>query len=193
MRVAQFIDLSLSEKQALTKLSNSRRSSLRLVERAKIVLLAGEGLENQQIGKELGITREKPSRWRMRYAEKGLLGIEKDAPRSGRRPRISDMTTEEVIRKTLNEKPANATRWSRSRMAKVTGLSDSTIGRIWKRKGLKPHLIKGFKLSNDNNFVEKLEDIVGLCMSPPEHAVVISCDEKSQIQAPKGKGLGETQ
>jgi transposase len=193
MRVAQFIDLSLSEKQALTKLSNSRRSSLRLVERAKIVLLAGEGLENQQIGKELGITREKPSRWRMRYAEKGLLGIEKDAPRSGRRPRIADTTTEEVIRKTLNEKPANATRWSRSRMAKVTGLSDSTIGRIWKRKGLKPHLIKGFKLSNDKNFVEKLEDIVGLCMSPPEHAVVLSCDEKSQIQAPKGKGLGETQ
>ena len=78
-------------------------------------------------------------------------------------------------------------------MAKVTGLSDSTIGRIWKRKGLKPHLIKGFKLSNDKNFVEKLEDIVGLCMSPPEHAVVLSCDEKSQIQAPKGKGLGETQ
>jgi transposase len=193
MRVAQFIDLSLSEKQALTKLSNSRRSSLRLVERAKIVLLAGEGLENQQIGKELGITRQKASRWRMRYAEKGLLGIEKDAPRSGRRPRIADTTTEEVIRKTLNEKPANATRWSRSRMAKVTGLSDSTIGRIWKRKGLKPHLIKGFKLSNDNNFVEKLEDIVGLCMSPPEHAVVLSCDEKSQIQAPKGKGLGETQ
>ena len=193
MRVAQFIDLSLSEKQALTKLSNSRRSSLRLVERAKIVLLAGEGLENQQIGKELGITREKASRWRMRYAEKGLLGIEKDAPRSGRRPRIADTTTEEVIRKTLNEKPANATRWSRSRMAKVTGLSDSTIGRIWKRKGLKPHLIKGFKLSNDKNFVEKLEDIVGLCMSPPEHAVVLSCDEKSQIQAPKGKGLGETQ
>jgi transposase len=193
MRVAQFIDLSLSEKQALTKLSNSRRSSLRLVERAKIVLLAGEGLENQQIGKELGITRQKASRWRMRYAEKGLLGIEKDAPRSGRRPRIADTTTEEVIRKTLNEKPANATRWSRSRMAKVTGLSDSTIGRIWKRKGLKPHLIKGFKLSNDKNFVEKLEDIVGLCMSPPEHAVVLSCDEKSQIQAPKGKGLGETQ
>ncbi len=183
MRAAQFVDLSSSEKQALTKLSNSRRSPLRLVERAKIVLLAAEGLENQQIGKELGITRQKASRWRMRYAEKGLPGIEKDSPRSGRRPMIADTTTEEVIRKTLNEKPANATHWSRSRMAKATGLSDSTIGRIWKRNGLKPHLIKGFKLSNDKSFVEKLEDIVGLYMSAPEHAVVLSCDEKSQIQA----------
>ncbi len=172
MRVAQFIDLSSSEKQALTKLSNSRRSPLRLVERAKIVLLAAEGLENQQIGRELDITRQKASRWRMRYAEKGLLGIERDAPRSGRRPRIAGTTTEEVMRKTLNEKPANATHWSRSRMAKATGLSDSTIGRIWKRNGLKPHLTKGFKLSNDENSVEKLEDVV-----------VLSCDEKSQIQA----------
>lgn len=119
----------------------------------------------------------------MRYYEKGLAGIESDAPRPGRYPKFSNAVIKEVIRKTLHEKPRNATHWSRSTMATTTGLSDSTIGRIWKTHGLKPHLVNTFKLSNDKNFVEKLEDIVGLYLSPPEHAVVFSCDEKSQIQA----------
>jgi len=183
MRVARTIELNSSEKTRLTTLSKGRRTSVRLAERLKIILLAAEGKDNQQIGETLGITRQKAGRWRLRYAESGLAGIEKDAPRPGRYPKYDHAVVEEVVGKTLHEKPSNATHWSRSSMAKATGLSDSTIGRIWKAHGLKPHLINTFKLSNDKNFVEKLEDIVGLYLSPPEHAVVFSCDEKSQIQA----------
>lgn len=183
MRIAQSIELTASEKAGLTKLAQGRRVSVRLAERARIVLPAAEGKNNQEIGGTLGMTRQKAGRWRMRYAAEGLAGIEKDAPRPGRLPKYDRAVVEEVIAKTLHQTPDNATHWSRSRMAAVTGLSDSTIGRIWKRHGLKPHLVSTFKSSNDKRFVEKLEDIVGLYLSPPEHAVVFSCDEKSQIQA----------
>ena len=183
MRVAKIIKLNALEEVKLVKLSKGRRTSVRLAERAKIVLLAAEGRDNQEIGEVLGITRQKAGRWRLRYWESGLAGIEKDAPRPGRHPKYDESVIEEVVRKTLHEKPSNATHWSRSTMAKASGLSDSTIGKIWKRHGLKPHLVNQFKLSNDKNFIEKLEDIVGLYISPPEHAVVFSCDEKSQIQA----------
>lgn len=183
MRIASAIDLDETERKTLETLSKSGCVSVRLSQRAKIVLLAAEGCENHEIGKRLVITRQKAGRWRSRFAAEGLAGIEKDVPRSGRNRTFDDSVVEEVIRKTLHEKPENATHWSRSTMAKATGLSDSTIGRIWKRHGLKPHLVKTFKLSNDKDFVEKLDDIVGLYMSPPERAVVLSCDEKSQIQA----------
>ena len=157
--------------------------SVRLAQRASIVLLAAEGLENKQIGQRLNITRQTAGRWRDRYAAHGLAGIETDAPRPGRKRRIGDHQRAAVVRKTLHERPEGQTHWSRSTMAAATGLSDSTIGRIWKEHGLKPHLVQTFKLSNDPKFVEKLEDIVGLYLSPPEHAIVLSCDEKSQIQA----------
>ena len=157
--------------------------SVRLAQRASIVLLAADGLENKQIGQRLGITRQTAGRWRDRYAAHGLAGIEKDAPRPGRKRRIDDKQRAAVVRKTLHETPEGQTHWSRSTMAAATGLSDSTIGRIWKEHGLKPHLVQTFKLSNDPKFVEKLRDIVGLYLSPPEHAIVLSCDEKSQIQA----------
>ena len=183
MRIAQSIELSAEEKDHLEKLSRGRCVSVRLAERAAIVLLAAEGMDNQKIGQSLGITRQKAGRWRMRYAEHGLAGIEKDASRPGRLPKYNQAVVEEVIEKTLHEIPEGATHWSRSRMAQATGLSESTIGRIWRQHGLKPHLVHVFKLSNDKRFVEKLEDIVGLYLSPPEHAVVFSCDEKSQIQA----------
>ena len=183
MRIAQSIELNAEEKDHLEKLSRGRRVSVRLAERATIILLAGKGKNNQEIGQALGITRQKAGRWRMRYAEYGLAGIEKDAPRPGRLPKYDQAVVEEVIEKTLHQSPKGATHWSRSRMAQATGLSESTIGRIWKQHGLKPHLVDTFKLSNDKRFVEKLEDIVGLYLSPPEHAVVFSCDEKSQIQA----------
>jgi transposase len=183
MRIAHQISLDSAEKELLKKLSKRRSVSVRLAERSKIVLLAAEGKDNHAIASELGITRQKVGRWRKRYSEDGLSGIEKDSPRPGRRPQISKKVRDEVIRKTLDEKPRNATHWSRSLMAKEMGLSDSTIGRIWKSNGLKPHLSQTFKLSNDPQFVEKLEDIVGLYLSPPEHAIVLSCDEKSQIQA----------
>jgi transposase len=183
MRKAIAIVLDDAQRQKLEKLKRGRRTPVRLVERATIVLLAADGLEDKQIGQEMGIPRQKAGRWRKRYAKLGLAGIEKDAPRPGRKRRIDDQKRALVVKKTLREKPEGHTHWSRSTMAKETGLSDSTIGRIWREHGLKPHLIDTFKLSNDPHFVEKLKDIVGLYLAPPEHAIVLACDEKSQIQA----------
>jgi len=183
MRRAVTITLNESERGCLERLKRGRRVPVRLAERAAIVLMAADGLENQEIAAQLGITRQKAGRWRDRYAEHGLPGIEKDAPRPGRHRRINDKQRAAVVRKTLRETPPGQTHWSRTTMAAAAGLSPSTIGRIWREHGLKPHLVKTFKLSNDPKFVEKLEDIVGLYISPPEHAIVLSCDEKSQIQA----------
>jgi transposase len=183
MRKAVPIVLSEAEREQLERLKRSRRVSVRLAERAAIVLHAADGLENQQIGKRMNISRQKAGRWRDRYAQHGLAGIEKDAPRPGRKRHITEKQRAAVVRKTLKQTPEGQTHWSRATMATATGLSESTIGRIWREHGLKPHLVETFKLSNDPQFVEKLKDIVGLYVSPPEHAIVLSCDEKSQIQA----------
>lgn len=183
MRKAIPIVLDDAQRTTLQALTRSRTTSVRLAERAAIVLHAADGLQDKQIADQMGIPRQKAARWRKRYATLGLPGIEKDAPRPGRKRRIDEKTRAAVVNKTLQEKPAGHTHWSRATMAKATGLSDSTIGRIWKAHGLKPHRIETFKLSNDPAFVEKLQDIVGLYLSPPEHAIVLSVDEKSQIQA----------
>lgn len=183
MRKAVTIILNKSERVCLERLKRGRRVSVRLAERAAIVLLAADGFENQEIAAQLSITRQKAGRWRDRYAEHGLSGIEQDAPRPGRHRRIDDKQRSVVVRKTLRETPSGQTHWSRTTMAAATGLSPSSIGRIWREHGLKPHLFKTFKLSNDPKFTEKLKDIIGLYVSPPEHAIVLSCDEKSQIQA----------
>jgi transposase len=183
MRRAIPIVLDDDRRSKLEELKRGRRVSVRLAERATIVLHAADGLEDQEIGREMGITRQKAGRWRKRYAALGLPGIERDAPRPGRKRRVDDARRAAVVRKTLKEKPEGRTHWSRSTMAAATGLSDSTVGRIWREHGLKPHRVETFKLSNDPQFVEKLTDIVGLYLSPPEHAVVLCCDEKSQIQA----------
>lgn len=183
MRRATPIVLTDEQREELQKLAKGRRVAVRLAERAQIVLHAADGWQNKQIAEAMEITRQKVSLWRKRYAERELAGIEKDAPRPGRFPTITAKRRAEVVRKTLEDKPDGHTHWSRSTMAAATGLSESTIGRIWKEHGLKPHLVKTFKLSNDPRFVEKLNDIVGLYLSPPEHAIVLSCDEKSQIQA----------
>lgn len=183
MKRATPIVLTDEQREELERLSRGRRVTVRLVQRASIVLLAAQGLENKQIGQRLGITRQTAGRWRDRYAAHGLPGIEKDAPRPGRKRRIADKQRAAVVRKTLNDMPEGQTHWSRSTMSKATGLSESTIGRIWKEHGLKPHLAETFKLSKDPKFVEKLRDIVGLYLSPPEHALVLCCDEKSQVQA----------
>lgn len=177
------IQLSEAERKRLESLVKGRTTPVRLVKRSRIVLLAAQGVENQEIGQRLGTTRQKAGRWRSRYAKLGLAGIEKDAPRPGRFPKYSERVRNRVVQRTLDETPDNATHWSRASMSAVTGLSPSTIGRIWRQNGLKPHMQQTFKLSNDKHFVEKLEDIVGLYLSPPEHAIVLSCDEKSQIQA----------
>jgi len=162
MRRAAAIKLSGPEVDVLEKLKRGRRVSVRLAERAGIVLHAAEGLENQQIAAMMGISRQKAGRWRDRYAQLGLAGIERDAPRPGRHRRIGDNQRDEVVRKTLQETPEGHTHWSRATMAAATGLSESTIGRIWREHGLKPHRVSSFKLSNDPRFAEKLRDIVGL-------------------------------
>ena len=183
MRRATPIVLDDWQRQQLERIKRGRRVAVRLAERAAIVLHAADGLENQQIGALMGISRFKAGRWRDRYAAHGLAGIEKDAPRPGRHRRIDDRQRAAVVRKTLKQTPEAQTHWSRSTMAAASGLSESTVGRIWREHGLKPHLVETFKLSSDPKFVEKLEDIVGLYLSPPQHAIVLSCDEKSQIQA----------
>lgn len=183
MRVAVKIELSEGEKQKLKKLVNSPSTSVRLVERSRIVLLAAQGLTNEKIGWKLGISMQKESRWRQRYAERGLAGIEKDAPRPGRLPSIDEEQVAQIVKWTTQSKPEDATHWSQRSMAKHAGVSPATVARIWRRHGLKPHLARVFKLSNDPKFAEKLEDVVGLYLSPPENAIVLSCDEKSSIQA----------
>lgn len=140
-------------------LSRGKKVSVRLAERSAIVLLAAQGQENIAIAARLKITRQKVARWRDRYAAHGIQGIEMDAPRCGRLPKIPSARKKQVIHKTLHEKPAATTHWSRRTMAAASGLSDSTIGRIWKAHGLKPHLSRAFKLSNDRHFAEKLEAI----------------------------------
>ena len=183
MRVAPKIVLSSDEIQKLEKLARGRRTPVRLAQRSAIVLSAAEGKENKDIASQLGISRETVGRWRQRYAKFGMAGIEKDAPRPGRTPSISAAKVREIVKMTTRSKPKAGTHWSSRTMAAEVGVSASSVRRVWKRHGLKPHLVRTFKVSNDPKFVEKLEDVVGLYMNPPEHAMVLSVDEKSQIQA----------
>ena len=183
MRRAPAIILDTDTRERLEQLVRSRSKSLRLTQRSHIVLLAAAGLDNDAIGAELNITRQKAGRWRSRFAERGIDGILKEQPRSGRPSVIGSRKRAAIVRRTLDEKPANATQWSRTAMSARAGVSPSTVGRIWKAHGLKPHLSRTFKLSNDKRFTEKLEDVVGLYLNPPENAIVFSCDEKSQMQA----------
>jgi transposase len=156
---------------------------VRAKERAAMILLAAEGLENKKIAVRLGQDPGKVGRWRQRYVQMGLAGILKDKTRPGRIAPIGASMRSRIVKLTLTAKPTGATHWSRKSMAREVGVSPSTVGRIWAANGLKPHRIKTFKLSKDKRFEEKLEDIVGLYLSPPEHAIVLSCDEKGQIQA----------
>jgi transposase len=180
MRVASAIELSDAEGEKLVKLAHSNTVEVRLARRASIVLLAADGLDNRQIGEALGVGRIQVGRWRERYAAGGLQAIEKDRPRAGRKPVVN---AAEIVRLTTQTKPQGATQWSTRTLAAVAGVSDTTVQRIWAAHGLKPHRVRQFKVSRDPKFIEKLEDIVGLYMSPPEHALVLCCDEKSQVQA----------
>lgn len=183
MRVAPVIQLTSKEKAKLEIAKKARSSSLRLRERAAIVLLAAEGLENKAIAAQLRQDVGKVGRWRKRYSEGGMDAIIKDKTRPGRIPALPKAVRAEVIRRTVEEKPGAATHWSRALLAAQMRVSASSVGRIWASAGLKPHLVKSFKLSNDPHFEEKLDDIIGLYLNPPEHALVLCCDEKSQIQA----------
>jgi transposase len=183
MRIADAITLTDQERATLMKWSRGRSTPARLIQRAQIVLAAAEGRKNNDIAADLGCTRRTVGTWRKRFAAERLAGIERDAPRGGRTPTQRARFEAEIIRKTTQELPPNATQWSKRSLAKALGCSDSLVQRVWRDNGLKPHLIKTFKVSNDPQFVEKLVDVVGLYLDPPEHALVLSCDEKSQIQA----------
>jgi transposase len=175
--------VSNEDRKELERLARAPTTEQRVVLRARIVLLSGEGVGTGQIRERLGTTTPTVTRWRARYEQGGVRGLLKDAPRSGRLPTISKEKVAEVIEKTQREKPVGATQWSTRTLAPVVGLSPATVRRIWASHGLKPHRPKRFKLSDDPRFVEKLEDVVGLYIAPPEKAVVFSVDEKSQIQA----------
>src|ERR1700675_156440 len=180
MRVATEIVLTDEERGELTRLVRSKLTSVRLVQRARIVLLAADGKQNKDIAEQLGVGRVQVSRWRERYVQSRLAGIEHDLPRGAPPVKVDSARLVEL---TTQAKPAAATHWSTRKMAAELGVSASTVMRHWHAHGLKPHLMRGFKVSRDPKFVEKLEDIVGLYMSPPEHALVLCCDEKSQVQA----------
>jgi transposase len=183
MRIASQVELTPEQKMELERRARQRSLPARVVERARIVLQAAEGLENQQIAQRMGITPEKVARWRNRFLREGMAALEKDAPRPGRTRTITDRRVKKVVEMTLQQKPANATHWSTRTMAAAAGISEASVRRIWRAHGLKPHRVRTFKLSRDPEFCEKLEDIVGLYLNPPEHAIVLCADEKSQIQA----------
>src|SRR5829696_540320 len=183
MRISSAESPSAEDLQWLRKQAKSVVAPKRLVERCRIVLLGFEGHNQEEIAQALGITRQKAARWRKRFAEGGRAGLESDAPGRGRKPVYGPEIQALIVERTLQTLPPHATQWSQRSLAKALDLSDSTVGRVWRANGLKPHLARTFKVSNDPRFVEKLEDVIGLYLNAPEHAIVLCCDEKSQVQA----------
>jgi transposase len=183
MRSAAPVLLSADERSILARWAHGRSVPFRLVQRARIIQLAAEGVLNQDIARELNMSRPTVQLWRERFLALRLVGLEKDAPRPGRIPSIPARKVRAVVEATLHTTPPAATHWSTRRMAQAQGLSEATIRRIWKRHNLKPHLIRTFKLSRDQHFVEKLYDVVGLYLNPPDKSLVLCVDEKSQVQA----------
>jgi transposase len=183
MRVAAKITVTDEQRATLQRWARGRSTPVRLMHRARMILMAAEGQQNKQIAERLGTQPSTVGRWRQRFAAGGLAGIEKDAPRGGRKPTKQVRWAKRIIETTLHETPPNATHWSVRTLAKHLGICPNLVHRVWKAHNLKPHLIETFKLSRDPKFVDKLLDVVGLYLNPPEHALVLCCDEKSQIQA----------
>ena len=200
MRVAQSIELNTEDRRKLERQSRGRSLAVRVVLRSRIILLAAAGLQNKQIAEKLKVAPRMATLWRNRFNKLGIKGLLKDAPRPGHPPSITAELTAALIDKTTQSTPVNATHWSTRTMATEMGISKASVSRIWRAHGLEPHRVTSFKVSNDPQFAEKLEDIVGLYLNPPEHALVLSLDEKSRIQAldrtqpglPIKKGRGET-
>jgi transposase len=174
--------LSAEERAELTSLAARRNTAQALALRARIVLRCATGAENQQVATDLRIDKTTVGKWRRRFVERRIDGL-RDEPRSGAPRTVDDARIEAVIVRTLESLPPDATHWSSRGMARASGLSISTVQRIWRAFGLQPHRLETFKLSTDPDFVAKVRDVVGLYVSPPAHAIVLCVDEKSQIQA----------
>ena len=174
--------LSEAEREVLERWARRPKSSQALAFRCRVVLAAAEGRSSREIAAQLGCTGSTVGKWRGRFARRGIDGLH-DEPRPGKPRSISDEDVERVIVKTLEEQPTDATHWSTRSMAAATGMSQTAISRIWRAFALKPHQTEAFKLSPDPHFMDKVRDIVGLYLNPPEAAVVLCVDEKSQIQA----------
>src|SRR3989339_143750 len=183
MNIAEQIILTPQEETTINRWAHGKSFPLRLMQRAQIIQLAAKGIFNHDISRRLGTSRPTVQLWRERFLAFRLNGLKKDAPRPGRLPRIDHKKIADIVNATLHTTPQDATHWSTRSMAQSQGVSEATIRRIWKQHNLKPHLIKTFKLSRDKRFIEKLHDIVGLYMNPPDKAIVLCVDEKSQIQA----------
>ena len=183
MRVAAEVRLSKEARRKLEKWATRRSTSVRLRERSRIVLMAGEGLTNKEIAAELGQDRNKVGRWRKRYAQGGWKAIERERARGGKDSGEQARLRSKIVEATTQTTPKDGTHWSCRSMARAMGTTPSFVHRVWQGHGLKPHLIRTFKLSNDRHFEAKLQDVVGLYLDPPEKAAVFSFDEKSSIQA----------
>lgn len=180
-RKAELI-LTDDERRTLKTWASRPKSTQQLAQRARIVLACADGLDNKQVAAKLGVTTPTVGKWRKRFIARRLDGLA-DQERPGAPRKVTDEDVEKVITRTLETKPKAATHWSTRGMAEATGLSQSTISRVWRAFGLKPHRTETFKLSKDPYFIEKVRDVVGLYMNPPDHAIVLCVDEKSQVQA----------
>ena len=182
-RAATPLAISDGQRSILQTLAHSRAAAHRVVQRARVLLLAADGVSNSEISAVAGVSRPTVLAWRGQFAKDGLTGFGEVATGRGRKPSISDEKVAEIVELTQHSTPKDATHWSCRSMAKHTGVSPAMVQRIWSARGLKPHLVTTFKISNDPRFEEKLIDVVGLYLNPPEQAVVLRMDEKSQIQA----------
>jgi len=175
--------LSPMDRAALENWVADRNTPQKVVWRAQIVLLAADGAGTMAIVRAVGKAKRAVGRWQERYLDQGIGGLRRDATRPSRKPPLAPAVIERVVHMTVHEKPPAATHWSVRSLAKVVGISHTSVQRIWKAHELKPHLVKTFKLSNDKRFIEKVQDVIGLYLDPPDKALVLSVDEKSQIQA----------
>jgi transposase len=177
------IKLSATDRAALKAVVANRNSPQKHVWRARIVLLTGEGRGTAEIMRRTGKSKTAVWRWQERFMLAGVDGLLRDKTRPSRVPPLGPEVAERVIALTRADPPGEATHWTGAMMAKAAGISVSSVQRIWRGHGLQPHRVRQFKLSNDPEFVDKLRDVVGLYVDPPAHAIVLSVDEKSQIQA----------
>ncbi|WP_033666659.1 IS630 family transposase [Salinispora mooreana] len=182
-RAAAPLVLEPGQRELLESLARSRTAQHRLVQRARVLLYAAEGMSNSDNAALVGVSRMTVRAWRSEFAERGLADLGKVAAGRGRKASIPQATIDKIVELTLHARPEGATHWSCRSMAAKVGVSAATVQRVWDARGLKPHLVETFKLSNDKRFEEKLVDVVGLYLNPPDKAVVLCMDEKSQIQA----------